>query len=1303
MVSRSNLQKKAEQQSTRRPHYGLRKLSVGVASVLLGTTLYLGGVTVEAHAAVTENAFAESAKQNQSIAASPQQEKANKNAATTNAVQVNTTPQQSLNTTQHPASVLPARSLSTMKATNPADDGDSQISRVTESITNKYNNKTIQEQFTINTPNNGTSHDQYKQTYSPFTFEGASNTVHSGEQVITTSGTAFFGTLNDENGNALKSPMYNTAYLNGKVLFLNSNNQVVLETTPGTLTDQQIAKVLPPAEFAEKQIHQYGGYDSYYSINGGEKIKAKVVPAQIRQCYESDIQVNITYQPIKKHTLTVNFVDDDEGQKKVTTYTTDPELPGHSLPLSLSVPHNYRLVTGQLPNNYTFVDHDETLTIHLVHQTQPSSRSTGVTRTIRYHGAGSQTPSNNEQRVDFTQTGTTDLVTGNTVWNNVASQTYPAFTVPTVEGYHTNLTNGSVPSATVNFGDQNSTVDVNYLPDNQTGHIIYEDQDNHNATVGQTLLQGTTGSDVVVNLRIPTGYAKVPGQNIPGTVQATASGIPDVIVYVQHKTTTVTPDNPKTTKDPLPDNPGKDYPDGVDHDSLNHTVTRTIIVHDPHTGDHQTVQTVNLTRKATVDEVTGKTTYTDWSTGTMPKFNTPSVAGYTPSRQDVDAEPVTVDYNDPKMEISYTPNPHSTKLSFQDDQGTPVGSSVTVNGKTDETKHLDTDYQMEVPDGWELDQGQTIPGEIAFGPDGHADVVVKIHHKKVDVTSDQPKTTNDPLPDNPGKNYPGGVDHDSLNHMVTRTIIVHDPHTGDHQTVQTIHLTRTATVDEVTGKTTYTDWSTGTMPKFTTPNVAGYTPSRQDVDAEPVTVDYNDTKIEISYTPNPHSTKLSFQDDQGTPVGNAVIVDGKTDETKKRGADYQMKVPDGWELDQGQEVPAEIAFGPDGHDDVVVKIHHKQVEVTPDQPKTTNDPLPDNPGKKYPSGVDHDDLNQTITRTIIIHDPHTGDHQTVQTVNLTRTATVDEVTGKVTYTPWSTGTMSKVDVPTVAGYTPSQKHVPAVSVKNGDHDSEVDVTYEPDQQTGKVSYVDGRGHEVTTTPLTGKTDETVQIKPKVPAGWKMIPDQEIPTEETVTPEGIPTVKVLIEHTTTTVQPTDPKTNNDPLPDNPGKKYPSGVDHDDLNRTITRTINLHLPDGSIKTIHQDAHLTRTATVDEVDGQVVYSSWTTADWSEYLVPTISGYTASQAVISAIAVTEKTAPVTVDVYYHELPQAMLSQNGTSSTITKSDHSNLAQKNVGAQQEQQKLPQTGNHNAQSTLGLGLSALLMMIGLLGDQQRKNH
>lgn len=48
MVSKNNRQILKQSGAKQTPHYGLRKLSIGVASVLLSTTLYMGATTVYA-------------------------------------------------------------------------------------------------------------------------------------------------------------------------------------------------------------------------------------------------------------------------------------------------------------------------------------------------------------------------------------------------------------------------------------------------------------------------------------------------------------------------------------------------------------------------------------------------------------------------------------------------------------------------------------------------------------------------------------------------------------------------------------------------------------------------------------------------------------------------------------------------------------------------------------------------------------------------------------------------------------------------------------------------------------------------------------------------------------------------------------------------------------------------------------------------------------------------------------------------------------------------------------------------------
>lgn len=134
-------------------------------------------------------------------------------------------------------------------------------------------------------------------------------------------------------------------------------------------------------------------------------------------------------------------------------------------------------------------------------------------------------------------------------------------------------------------------------------------------------------------------------------------------------------------------------------------------------------------------------------------------------------------------------------------------------------------------------------------------------------------------------------------------------------------------------------------------------------------------------------------------------------------------------------VPSTITFTGSSTPDTFITIEHAHNPVKPDQPVQPGDKTPD--GKTTIDGGHKADLNQTITRTVNITDPHTGNTTTTtQTAHITRTGDLDEVSGHVTYGSWTTDDKGwvAVDVPNVPGYTPSQPSVDAVVVKNGQKD-----------------------------------------------------------------------------------------------------------------------------------------------------------------------------------------------------------------------------------------------------------------------------
>ena len=96
-----------------------------------------------------------------------------------------------------------------------------------------------------------------------------------------------------------------------------------------------------------------------------------------------------------------------------------------------------------------------------------------------------------------------------------------------------------------------------------------------------------------------------------------------------------------------------------------------------------------------------------------------------------------------------------------------------------------------------------------------------------------------------------------------------------------------------------------------------------------------------------------------------------------------------------------------------------------------------------------------------------------QTATLTRTADVDEVTGAVTYSAWSTGEWPSYVVPSVPGYTPSRAAVASAMVDAATLDQTVMITYAR-EQAAKGNQL-AQPPVVKSTPAGGKPQDVVGL------------------------------------------------------------------------------------------------------------------------------------------------------------------------------------------------------------------------------------
>lgn len=748
----------------------------------------------------------------------------------------------------------------------------------------------------------------------------------------------------------------------------------------------------------------------------------------------SQFNVDVTYTANpNQETATVNYVDTDEGNKVVKTGSIQGTS-GSTVTITPELPANYEL-DGNAPTSYTFTaDKGQTVTIKIKYQKSAQTSHKTVTRTINITKPG-EAQTTTTQTAQLSRTITTDKVTNKTSYTSwtVDNNGWTELTVPTVSGYTTTAT---VPAVVVNGDTKDTTVNVTYTPNPQTGKISYVD--GSGKEIGTTSLSGNTDSQVTITPKAPAGWKITSGQTIPTSVTATATGIPTVKVKVEHATVTVSPDHPKTTSDTLPDNPGKNYPAGVDKDSLNKTVTRTINITKPgQTKPTTQTQTVTFTRTATVDEETGTvTSYGDWSENGTHTFNgvtVPTVAGYTASGT-VDPVTVTPNSTSSTVNISYTANPGTQTIQYVDNGGNVIGSQ-TINGHTDD----DIKVTPQLPTGWTLAKNSGMPDNVTIKP-SDTPIKVTIQHGSQEVQPTSPVKPGDKTPT--GQVIDGGHQGD-LNQTITRTITVNTPNVKTSTIIkQNANLTRVGHIDTVTGHVTYDPWTTdgSSWSEYDVPAVPGYTPSQKKVDSVIVKDGQQASTVKVTYTANDQTTHVVYKDAGGNVI-KSDEVDGKTDQT----VETKSTLPAGWKIADNssvKNVPTQITFHGASTPDITIMVDHAHQTITPDQPIQSGQKTPD--GKTVINGGHATDLNQTITRTVNITDPHT--HQTsttTQTAHISRTGDLDEVTGVVTYNPWTTdtGDWTEVDVPVVPGYTPSQTEVPAVNVTDGQKSQTINIIY----------------------------------------------------------------------------------------------------------------------------------------------------------------------------------------------------------------------------------------------------------------------
>lgn len=467
-----------------------------------------------------------------------------------------------------------------------------------------------------------------------------------------------------------------------------------------------------------------------------------------------------------------------------------------------------------------------------------------------------------------------------------------------------------------------------------------------------------------------------------------------------------------------------------------------------------------------------------------------------------------------------------------------TGDSFT-NFPTDVATNIDALIKYYEARGYKVETKPSTD-ELSAKFDGDKDTTqylkLVLTHDTETVTGENPKTPGTPInPDDPDS--PTYGEETSREHLVIKSVDVIEYEGAGDKSPETntrtndATLIRNVTIDKVTGEVIATGEWTGKFiyESIKTPKIDGYTVSLENAGGTTISSgDANEAvdgvitrKVKVVYTPEKQELQLKVYDqDLDKYLGGTDSFYGLTDqevgedpqtrldELKKQFAEWGFDIVEVPELAKNYDNTENGTSDQDNKPQVFVLVVKHHIEtVTPDDPKTPEDKIP-NTNQNYPSGLTETDLSKTITRTIIVHMPDGSTKEIKQEVVYTRTATVDSVTKEVTYTDWTSknSNWSEYQSPDIPGYTVDIEKVELTKVPVDGHDVTVEINYTADPVPDEPVNPSNPGNPGTTTPdqpqQPGKsTDPTKPSEPNKPSkpGQPTNPDHPTKPTKPVTP------------------------------------------------------------------------------------------------------------------------------------------------------------------------------------------------------------
>ena len=913
-------------------------------------------------------------------------------------------------------------------------------------------------------------------------------------------------------------------------------------------------------------------------------------------------EVQFIYSPDAQH-MTITYVDDTTGKTLLTVtkdgvsdgstnYNTKNDIDGYKA-------QHYNIVSDSTNGHDLVFDHndnvDQHYEVHLSHATHPVDEAHDVSQVVHYiYTDGSKAANDYTNQVHFTRDGYHDEVTNEDHWNSWKpsdSHDFAAVHSPKIQGFTPDIQ--TIDQTTATPSSQNIEQIVTYYGNVQLAHVKYIDDSDNGRVISLDDLNGHTGETdsytTAKNIKNYTnqGYVFV-SDNYPATGVVFDNNDlvdQDFEVHFKHGTHSVS----------------------EDHDISQ--IIHYVYANGSKAANDHTNQ-VHFTRDGYHDEVTNEDHWNAWKPAQQEfaSVKSPEIQGYTADQVEIPVIKVNSASDNIEHTVTYKANKQKLDVAFIDDTTGETLLTVTKDGVSDGSANYNTANDLDhykslhfnvVSDGT---QGQN----LVFDHDDSKDQHYEVHLVHATHSIDDQTTKSEAI------------------HYVYADGLARQGKVTDDN-VQQLSFKRDGYNDEVTGTDHWNAWTPANSQyeAVDSPVIQGYTPDKSVIEKSTVNPTDKDIEITVTYNADKQTAHVIYVDKTTNTTLISDDLSGKSD----KDSEYNTEDKIGKYKSQHYVLVEDETNGKN----VIFDHNDKQ-----DQTYYVY----------FVHGEQKVNRQNTVTATIDykFEDGKTAQPTVTQTKHFSEGGVKDLVTGKIAWDEAKPQKFDDVTTPAISGYTPDKDKVAGSTVKFGDKDIEVTVTYHNNAQKASVTYIDDKtGKTLKVDNLNGVTNAKSGYTTKAAIdtytglGYTLVSDDTNGKEVVFDNDDAvdQAFTVHLSHGTITVTPENPGKPGEPVdPDNPdGPKYRAGTDKTGLTDTVNRTITYVMSDGSKapEAVHDSLSYTASKVIDKVTLEVLETKWSAnQDFKDVDSPNVKGYTPDKKTVSNKNVAHDAADITETVKY-------------------------------------------------------------------------